>query len=286
MCGRLACTLAPPGEIRRLCICNDKDSNEFINVPNYYEYSPFYNGPPTTVVPVLAWKSNFPDIIKQTQSTSDICLTSMRWGMIHTYQIEKSQTYQTHNARFEGVLKSPMYGPCLTSGKRCVILANGYYEWKSTVGENWKEPYFVYQTPNMENKNLSIHDNKYIMKLAGLFNIIREGSTVKFSCTILTRQSDDAMSWLHHRIPIVLNTSEDIESWLNPAKASYEEALNKLPVYSQEKPRTEQYKLRYHIVDRSFVNKSTCNDPKCIEQKSLKRKSVNTLDSWLKKAKK
>lgn len=290
MCGRLACTLAP-GEIKRSCICNDKDSKdskgEFIDVSNYYEYSPFYNGPPTTVVPVLAWKTNFPDSTKQTDSTSDICLISMRWGMIPIYQTEKSGSYHTHNARIEGVLKSPLYKPCLRSGKRCVVLANGYYEWKTTDGENHKEPYFIYQTPDMNNyADLKIHDNKYVMKLAGLFNVIREGSIVKYTCTIITRESDESMSWLHHRIPIVLDSMEDIENWLNPEKYNYEEALKKLPVYTQEKPRSEQYKLRYHIVDKSYVNKSTCNDAKCMEQKTLKRKSVNTLDGWLKKAKK
>lgn len=46
---------------------------------NKYSYTPFYNGPPTTVLPVLAHKSNFLDYCDS--DCSEYVLVPMRWSM-------------------------------------------------------------------------------------------------------------------------------------------------------------------------------------------------------------
>lgn len=69
-----------------------------------------------------------------------------------------------------------MYKPSLHSGKRCIVVADGYYEWQTTKGENNKQPYYVYQEENVDEDFLELKDqtkNKNLIKLAGLFNVIK-----------------------------------------------------------------------------------------------------------------
>lgn len=48
----------------------------------------------------------------------------------------------TNNARIEGLAKSKLYGNALKKGQRCVVISDGFYEWKR--GGATKQPYFVY----------------------------------------------------------------------------------------------------------------------------------------------
>lgn len=62
-----------------------------------------------------------------------------------------------------------MYKPCLTNGQRCVVLAEGYYEWQTTKGENNKQPYYLYQEVESDEQN-KFPEGKNLIKFAGLFN--------------------------------------------------------------------------------------------------------------------
>lgn len=67
-----------------------------------------------------------------------------------------------------------MYKPCLDKGKRCVVVADGYYEWQTTQGENNKQPFFLYQEKNCVEESQEIWNGKKLIKLAGLFNVVKE----------------------------------------------------------------------------------------------------------------
>lgn len=130
-----------------------------------------------------------------------------------------------------------MYKPSLNKGKRCIVVADGYYEWQTAKGEHFKEPYFVYQE-NKPDNDIEDADNdtiKHLIKLAGLFNIIKNEvlntfnpqfyiiknmlqNETKYTCTILTKEADKTMSWMHHRMPIILNTQQEIHVKYNDCK--------------------------------------------------------------------
>lgn len=84
---------------------------------------------------------------------------------------------------------------------------------------------------------------------------------------MLTKDSSASLKWLHHRMPLFLNTPEDIDNWLNSKDIKYEEALKRLPDYEEVAP---EFKLDYYQVDKSYVNNSSCNSEKCMERISLK----------------
>lgn len=54
-----------------------------------------------------------------------------------------------------------MYRNSLTKNGRCVIVAEGFYEWQTTPGIGNKQPYFVYQDPKVS-RNLT---NNYLLML-------------------------------------------------------------------------------------------------------------------------
>lgn len=56
-------------------------------------------------------------------------------------------SYHTHNARAETLLTSPLYKQNVIEGRRCVVLADGYYEWQTTQGVTKHQPYFLYKDP-------------------------------------------------------------------------------------------------------------------------------------------
>ena len=50
----------------------------------------------------------------------------------------------TTNCRIEGLLESKLFKDPLNKGKRCVVLCDGFYEWKKTQVKGEKQPYFIY----------------------------------------------------------------------------------------------------------------------------------------------
>jgi putative SOS response-associated peptidase YedK len=81
------------------------------------------------------------------------------------------------NARFETLADRPMF-KYLLSANRCLILANGFYEWKGL------QPYYFQTT------------EKQLFAFAGLW---RDGQ-----CVIITRAADQNMQGVHHRMPSIL----------------------------------------------------------------------------------
>ena len=107
------------------------------------------------------------------------------------YQGEaKSHGLSTNNCRLEGLLESKLYKRVWNARKFCVVLAQGFYEWK-TVGtgeKGKKQPYLIYMPQeSSEDKKTNIADNALwensewteetgwngpkILKMAGLYDV-------------------------------------------------------------------------------------------------------------------
>jgi len=97
-------------------------------------------------------------------------MTECRWGFDHP-----KSTAPIINARLETLSERPMFKDLL-SAHRCLIPADGFYEWKG------KQPYY-FQT--LEKK---------LFAFAGLWRNDR--------CVIITRAADANMQGIHHRMPV------------------------------------------------------------------------------------
>ncbi|CAL1545409.1 unnamed protein product [Lymnaea stagnalis] len=145
MCGRTACTLAPD-EIIGACTYTDKNGNrkqpQWIDASGGQKYWPSYNKAPSSYTPVLTSGKHFDHSFHD--SKSDRVVTPMKWGMTPSWHQGDpfKIPYETNNCRAEGMLEKKTYKVPLKKGFRCVILADGFFEWKTT--KDGKQPYFFY----------------------------------------------------------------------------------------------------------------------------------------------
>ena len=117
----------------------------------------------------------------------------------------------------------------LIQTSRCLVPANGYYEWKRE--DNKKTPYYFTK------------EDKGLMFFAAIFQ--------NNQFCIITREATPKISKIHHREPLIINQSQ-ISNYLNIKK----EAMS---ILGAIKPPN----LKFHEVDKE-VNKPINNDPKLI----------------------
>src|SRR5918996_1561386 len=108
------------------------------------------------------------------------------------------------NARGETLEEKPAFRGSLKY-KRCLILADGFYEWKSFGARKTKTPYFIH-----------MKDRKPFA-FAGLWDSWNslDGSLVK-TCTIITTEPNEVVSMIHNRMPVILHP-RDYAKWLDPS---------------------------------------------------------------------
>ena len=178
MCGRFTLTV-DPAEL--------KDAFADVKFPE--KFAPRYNIAPTQ--PVLA-------IPNDGKSKADFFI----WGLIPSWAKDPAIGNRLINARGETLAEKPAFRGGYKY-KRCLILANGFYEWKSEPGTKTKAPYFIHL------------ESGEVFAFAGLWDEWHssDGSTVR-SCTIVTITPNELMSKIHNRMPVILQPS-DYAEWLD-----------------------------------------------------------------------
>ncbi|PNI31999.1 HMCES isoform 5, partial [Pan troglodytes] len=156
----------------------------------------------------------------------------------------------------------------LGKGRRCVVLADGFYEWQRCQGTNQRQPYFIYFPQIKTEKSGStgaadspenwekVWDNWRLLTMAGIFDCWEppEGGDVLYSYTIITVDSCKGLSDIHHRMPAILDGEEAVSKWLDFGEVSTQEALKLIHP-------TEN--ITFHAVS-SVVNNSRNNTPECL----------------------
>jgi putative SOS response-associated peptidase YedK len=163
-----------------------------------------------------------------------------RWGLVPSWAKDLSIGNRMINARSETVDSKPSFRKAFTS-RRCLIPADGYYEWKQV--SDGKQPY------------LFEHSGGQLLALAGLWE---ENSKVAASplrtCTIITTSANQSVSAVHDRMPVLLSPA-DQDQWLDPGFRD-PAALMKLL-----RPAPEDL-LAFHPVSRR-VNNARNDDEAC-----------------------
>jgi putative SOS response-associated peptidase YedK len=113
----------------------------------------------------------------------------MRWGLIPSWAKDIKIGYSTFNARAESVATRAAFRGAWQAGRRCLVLADGYYEWRDAD----KQPFAVALA------------NRGPMTLAGLWDtwISPAGETIK-SFAIITTRANALLAPLHDRMPVVI----------------------------------------------------------------------------------
>jgi len=171
-------------------------------------------------------------------------LVKFHWGLVPFWEKDISIGNRMINARSESIAEKPSFRSAFKK-RRCLILADGFYEWKGEKGH--KQPMFI-----------TLPDRKPFA-FAGLWetwNKKPDSDSIYKSCTIITTQASESFSEIHHRMPVILN-SEIYEFWLDSQNHDLDELKNILK-------REIITELVSHPVSKQ-VNSVRNNDPACIE---------------------
>lgn len=131
-------------------------------------------------------------------------LALLRWGLIPSWAKDTKIGASTINARADTVATKPSFRAAYKR-RRCLVLADGYYEWLR-VGKS-KQPYF-YEV-----------DGGMPFAFAGLWESWwgtgdKESPPLE-SCTLITTDVNKLAEEVHHRMPVILGPV-DYNAWLNP----------------------------------------------------------------------
>lgn len=163
--------------------------------------APAYNVAPRTEVPVIA----------------DGALEPMTWGLVPRFARAPEDGPRPINARAEGLVTSRLFGSLLTQ-RRCLIPADGYYEWATEQGR--KQPWRL------------MFERGDIFGFAGLWDEWSGPAGPLRTFTIITVPASPFAALYHDRMPAILAPADE-ERWLSRA-VSQADALGRLQSYPAE----------------------------------------------------
>jgi len=171
--------------------------------------------------PMLGLRSHFniapgtenPVIIRGRESNY---IRMMQWGLVSRRTRDNPSVPHLINARVESLTRKQIFAELLARS-RCIVPANGFYEWKKTG--NGREPHFIHIR------------GKALFGIAGLWDTWQDtrGRTVA-SYTIITTEPNRLVSPLHNRMPAILRR-EDEQRWLAPPQPMEGDLPDLLPPY-------------------------------------------------------
>jgi putative SOS response-associated peptidase YedK len=110
---------------------------------------------------------------------------TVRWGLVPRWAKDPSIGARMNNARAETVAEKPSFREAYRK-RRCLIPANGFYEWKAEGGR--KQPYYVHPARGE------------LFAFAGLWEQWNELQT----CAVITTEANPAMAAVHERMPVIV----------------------------------------------------------------------------------
>ena len=170
-----------------------------------------YNVAPSHAVPIIRTSKG------DEEHEQHRVLESVRWGLIPFWVKDLKTTKPFINARSESLLEKPFFKK-LFARHRCIIPADGFYEWKKE-GKT--------KTP----MRIGLHGQE-LFGLAGIWDDWRtaDGEVIR-TCAIITTVNNDYLRPVHDRMPVIL--PPHLEAlWLDPTvedPAVLSQVLNPYP---------------------------------------------------------
>jgi len=178
-----------------------------------------YNAHPTQKLPIIK------------SYTNGRALENYDWGLIPSWAKDKKDFRPLINARLETLMEKISFKKLIQTS-RCLVVADGYYEWRRENKE--KTPFYFTKLDSELMFFAGIHQNNQFC--------------------IITREATNNVKDIHHREPLIVN-EEQISNYLNVKK----EAID---ILKSIKPP----ELKFHEVSKD-VNKPINNDSSLINLK-------------------
>lgn len=222
MCGRFS-----QAQIAEL----DREVFRLLEMP---ALEPRYNIAPTQDVAVVRERRN-----------GERVLQLLRWGLIPSWAKDPAIGNRMINARAETLAAKPAFKRPFAR-QRCLVPADGFYEWKRTGGA--KQPYYIRR------------EDGGPMAFAGLWDRWRsDGDATVDSFTIVTTTPNDLVAPIHNRMPAIL-LPDGYDMWLDSENRDVDDLSSLLGPYPVED-------MTAYPVGR-FVNNPRNEGPECVSPAS------------------
>lgn len=165
MCGRYAIYTAP------------HKLKDMFGVENALNLAPRYNAAPLQELPIIIQNR----------------MGMARWGLLPPWAKadDKLLCAKMINARSETVFEKPAFSEAWAKRRRCLIPADGYFEWVTDEAAKARQPFYIHKA------------DKSVLAIAGLWS--KQADVLTF--TMLTRDAAGAAAELHHRMPVLIDIS-------------------------------------------------------------------------------
>jgi putative SOS response-associated peptidase YedK len=219
MCGRFTLTV-DPGQLQ--------EAFPWVDIPD--EITPRYNIAPSQPIAVVP-------------NNGENRLDYFNWGLIPFWAKDPKIGNRMINARSETLAEKPSFRGSFKY-KRCLVLADGFYEWRKDPGASAKTPMYIH-----------MKDNKPFA-FAGLWDSwhSKDGSEIK-SCTIITTEPNSLIANIHSRMPVIL-PPDTYSEWLH--EGEYDQGLLNSFLQPYPSDNLEAYPVSRH------VNSPQNDSPECI----------------------
>jgi len=157
---------------------------------------------------------NFPQVPIIANNNSAVAKHSY-WGLIPHWAKGNSIKKYTLNAKIETIAEKPSFRD--SANKRCLVIADGFYEWQWLDSKGNKKQKYMITLPNDE-----------LFAFGGLWSewVDKSSGEIIHSFTVVTTEANELMSKIHNskkRMPVIL-TKENEQAWL--AGNSFDEFRN------------------------------------------------------------
>ncbi|CAK7204104.1 hypothetical protein SEUCBS139899_006857 [Sporothrix eucalyptigena] len=186
-----------------------------------YNFAPGYRG--IVLRPVFADKDQDKDIKvdqSQDQPQHGLQLQVMKWGLIPSWtktRPDYATMLKTINCRADSLAAGTGLWAPLRGRKRCVVVAEGFYEWRK-AGPKERVPHYIRRRDGLP------------LLLAGLWDVRKDKDESKeYTYTIITTDSNAGLRFLHDRMPVVFEyRSPELQAWLDPKRTAWSPELQAL----------------------------------------------------------
>eukprot|EP01036_Dinobryon_divergens_P036468 gene36468-47487_t len=201
----------------------------------------------------------------------------IKWGLIPAYDCVRPDHFKMFNKRIEKLSSS--YFSRLVKGNgsksaphRCVVVVDGFYEWKNVVGQKLKQPYYI-------------HSEKPLI-LAGIWDRVtvgdvHDGCKELLSFAILTCESSPFLAKeIHNRQPVMLS-EEQMHAWLDTTlpPTAVDELLREISGNSANEDFAANKSMALHPVTQRMTTASY-QEPDCsLEVKPLIGTKIDSIFS-------
>ena len=222
MCGRYTLRVSPA------------ELAEIFGALNQIEWSPRYNIAPTQTVAA----------VRLNEHGTGRKLSLLKWGLIPSWADDPKIGGRMINARADTVATKPAFRSAIKK-KRCLIPADGFYEWQVVLGQKSKQPYLI-----------GVRDVR-AFAFAGLWEHWSgtDGTRIE-SCSIITTDANELMQPIHNRMPVILDPG-DYGRWLDRDRQSAQDVLDLLKPFPADRMKLTPVS--------TLVNSPRNESAKCVE---------------------